>query len=175
MTKKVAIIITLSYLVYGCSTLNPQGVSLLHRLDQGAKLSAAKDMLKKGDIDRAIEILTRISTDKGMPGVTDEALFRLALIHLGNGMDDERLAKAQKALEQLHREYPGSLWAIQSSGIQEFIARARSAFENSREMRRQIKDLQNLNMHLSEENKKLRLNIEQLKTLDLELEQRQRP
>lgn len=172
--RKVVIIVALSYLVSGCATLNLQGTSLMHQLNQRSKLSSAKEMLRKGDEDAAIKLLTQISADKGAPGITDEALFRLALIHLGNGMENDELAKAQKALERLRREYPASLWAIQSSGIPEFIARARPALENSRELRRQIKDLQNLNLYLTEENKKLQLNIEQLKTLDLELEQRQR-
>lgn len=172
---KVVIIVALSCVVSGCTTLNLQGTSLLHQLNQRSKLSSAKEMLRKGDENSAIKLLSQISADKGVPGITDEALFRLALIHLGNGMENDSLAKAQKTLELLRKEYPTSLWTIQSSGIPEFIARARPALENSRELRRQIKDLQDLNLYLTEENKKLQLNIEQLKTLDIELEQRQRP
>lgn len=158
-----------------CATMNMSGNPVLYRFNQSSKLSSAIDMLKEGEEDAAIKLLVEISSGKGVPGVTDEALFRLGLLYLGNDSEIEGVYKAQKTLGWLRREYPKSLWAAQSSGLLEFLVKARPALENSMELRRQIKNLKDLNLYLTRENKKLLLNIEQLKTLDLELEQKARP
>ena len=82
------------------------------------------------------------------------------------------MAQTYKRLERLQKEYPSSSWARTAWPLMEFL-------ETGEELRRQNRNLKNLNQSLTKENKELHqnikeqnLNLERLKNLDLELEQK---
>ena len=153
--KYIFLILLLS-LPYGCA-------GTLHNFNQQSKLASAKDLLKHGKRLPAIKLLKEITDEKGVPDVTDEAMFRLAIIYLSSSPDAEKLDNSRKLLERLEREYPASLWALQSYPLLEMIIRIRLERDFKSETHQEIE-------HLKRENKKLKLSIERLKTLDIELE-----
>ena len=153
---KFIFLIFLLSLLYGCA-------GTLHDLNQQSKLESAKDLLKHSKRAPAVNLLKEISNGKGVPDVTDEAMFRLAIIYLSSSPEAEKLDNSRKLLERLQREYPDSLWALQSSPLLELIIRIRLERDFKTEMHQEIE-------HLKSENKKLKLSIERLKTLDIELE-----
>lgn len=136
----------------GCAAGQKQDSSPFYRYSQGRKLASAVNRLGEGNASAAAAILTRICNEKGVAGVTDEALFRLSLLQL-NPHNDRDAHTALRTLERLHREYPDSPWAVQSSSLEELLGRTRG---------------------LKEQNRELRQNIQKLKRLDLELEQKNR-
>ena len=102
-----------------------------------------------------------------MPDVTDEALFRLALLSLReNG--DKGFQRSQTLLERLAGKYPDSIWTRQSAPLLSHLAEVRVL----RNRQRGLKTMKELNLSLSRDNRELRQSLEQLKQLDLELEQR---
>lgn len=99
-------------------------------------------------------------------GVTDEALFRLALHNL-RGNSREGSAKAQHLLNRLAKEYPQSSWNLWGQSINDLL-------DTLNDQRRLISNLRNQNQTLSKETKELHQTIERLKSLDLELEKKNR-
>lgn len=160
ISRTFIIFISLIALFNGCAVLNA--------IDQRSTLSSATEMIKKGEDDVAVVLLEEICSEKGVKGITDEAMFRLGLLYLDHKTRAEGLTKAHNILERLHKEYPESEWTIQALPLLKFLKETRS-------MRRKIEELEESNTSLLKENKKLNLDIEKLKTLDLELEQKQGP
>lgn len=152
---------------FGCSSIGTLNQNYMYSLNQRSKLESAKDMLSQGKKEPAINLLSEISNGKGVPGVTDEALFMLALIYLNSSQDVEKSLYSQELLSRLQREYPASLWALQSSPLLGLLIKTRRERESKVGIYQEIKGLKL-------ENKKLKLNIERLKTLDLDLEERSR-
>jgi len=89
--------------------------------------------------------------------VTDEALFRLALLNLKDD-SNKSLLRAQSLLDRLSEKYPASLWTRQSAQLHAYLRRRQREQKSQKE--------------LSRDNRELRQNLERLKQLDLELEQR---
>ena len=172
-------------LLTGCATTGSGG-NLLTRLTEGRRLSEAIDHLEKGNLDTAATILEGITKQAGVSGVTDEALFRLAIIRLQNNTNGASQTTA--LLERLIRDYPGSPWTKQGVPLLEYV----SSIDDARKLARNLKILnlsltrdnkelrttnQNLgkeNKDLAKENKELHQNIEKLKHLDIELEKKSR-
>lgn len=152
---------------FSCSSIGILNQNYMYSLNQRSKLESAKDMLSQGKKEPAINLLSEISNGKGVPGVTDEALFMLALIYLNSSQDVERSLYSQELLNRLQREYPASLWALQSSPLLGLLIKTRRERESKVGIYQEIKGLKL-------ENKKLKLDIERLKTLDLDLEERSR-
>lgn len=152
---------------FGCSSIGTLNQNYMYSLNQRSKLESAKDMLSQGKKEPAINLLSEISNGKGVPGVTDEALFMLALIYLNSSQDVEKSLYSQELLSRLQREYPASLWALQSSPLLGLLIKTRRERESKVGIYQEIKGLKL-------ENKKLKLDIERLKTLDLDLEERSR-
>lgn len=159
----------------GCAPVRKVVTDIRQRSAQEEKLSLAVELIARGRIDNAAVLLDAIIIEKPVRGVTDEALFRLALLRLPSEPRTGDIAKATKLLDQLQRDYPDSPWAHQALPLSDFIAEIPARIEAAGELRRQIKSLRDLNLSLTRENKELRLNLEKLKTLDLELERKLKP
>lgn len=178
MTRTILTIPLLLILLSGCATTGPGG-SLLTRLSEGRRLSEAIDHLEKGNLDAAATALETITRQPAVSGITDEALFRLALIRLPNGKDGSSQTTA--LLERLIRDYPGSPWTKQGVPLLEYVSSIDDARKQARNLRilnlslnRDNKELRATNQNLVRENKELHQNIEKLKHLDIELEKKSR-
>jgi outer membrane protein assembly factor BamD (BamD/ComL family) len=121
-------------------------------------LESAKKLLRENKVSAATNVLESICSAKGVPGVTDEALFRLGLLYLDAGQGKSEITQAQQILERLIKEYPSSSWRNHAASLIELIAT----------LNRRIRYLKGENLSLSKENRELRLNIEKLKIIDIE-------
>lgn len=127
------------------------------------QLEQSAAMLAAGDSDGAARILNAIVGAPSAPGVTDEALFRLALLSLSPGLDKPAAAQGQQLLKRLGKDYPKSPWTALAGPVSELINVAE-------ELKRQNKSLKGTNQSLTKEVGELNRNIDRLKRLDLELE-----
>lgn len=160
----------------GCGTIGRLGGMFESKPERTAKVpdqehdfATALEFLRKGHTQQARAALERVVEAPPFGGVTDEALFRLALLHIDdNGGKDSTRTKS--LLERLKSEYPKSIWTRQSAPLVAYLAGAGTVRDRDRE----IKTLRQLNLSLSRDNKELRQSIEQLKALDMELEQKNR-
>lgn len=165
MTKIVPFILLV--LLNGCAVLSPGDGGIIGRFSQSRELSRATGLLESGDRGEAARVLSAICNSSGVPGVTDEALFRLALLSLRPVTDREGDLHALQLLKRLKKEYPASPWTAQAGQLTEMLATVE-------EMRRQNRNLKTLNQSLTNEVNELNNSIEQLKRLDLELEKKHR-
>ena len=106
--------------------------------------------------------MAAISAEQGVPGVTDEALFRLSLLRLGSVQDKNVVFQTKHNLERLQKEYPASSWTPLASSLAEFI-------DSDDDVRLQARKLKDLNGALTKENRDLHTSIEKLKNLELEM------
>jgi predicted RNase H-like nuclease (RuvC/YqgF family) len=111
-----------------------------------------------------------------MPGVTDEALFRLTLLYLGNGLDNDKdlLQLAQQNIGRLRKEYPSSSWTGMVAPVADLLTTVAELRRQNQNCKTQNQGLSRENQSLSKETQELRQNIEKLKRLDLELEQKRK-
>ena len=140
---------------------------LMQRYSGSKQLTQAGEMLRKGDTRGAAKTLGAIITGPSVPGVTDEALFRLALLTLNPGVEKPASEKGQQLLRRLGKEYPRSQWTLLAAPVSELI-------DVAEEHKRQNKALKGTNQALTKEINELSKSIEQLKRLDQELEQKAR-
>jgi hypothetical protein len=187
--KKSFLIIFLALEMSGCATLTKPGGVLYHS-SQKVKLSRAVTLLEQGKTMAAAELLAAICADPGVPGVTDEALFRLSLLQLESNQEKNGTIKAQNNLERLQKEYPSSSWTPLASSLSEFLSTTddvrqqnrkfeelnlsltkeqRVFKEQKRSLAKENSDLKEQNLSLTKENLELRQGIEKLKALELEL------
>jgi FtsZ-binding cell division protein ZapB len=141
----------------GCSTLKT-GESL-----QPVTLAKATQLLEAGDRPGAAAAFTAVTEGSKEPGVTDEALFQLALLSLRPATDKDGNAQSLLLLKRLKKEYPNSRWAAQSAQLADMLA-------GIEELKRQNRSLKKSNQSLTNEVNELNRNIKQLKKLDQELE-----
>jgi cell division protein FtsB len=158
--KEFFIFVALAVGLNGCAGMQTKDHGLAFNKSQGKKLDLAKRLIAENKASSATETLVGICSTKGVPGVTDEALFRLALLYLGTGQGKNEVAQAQQTLEKLQKEYPSSSWKTHAASLTGLIAT----------LNRKIRYLKGENVSLSRENRELRLNIEKLKILDMEQE-----
>lgn len=147
----------------GCAGLWGQSSGFATYSSQARDLSEAKRLIAKGDNEAARRLLNDVATAPGVAGVTDEALFRLAILSL----EKENDTQAVQALKHLQKDYPKSRWSMQAAPLADYLTRVD-------ELKRQNKNLRNQNQTLLKENKELLQNIDKLKRLDLELEKKNR-
>lgn len=129
--------------------------------------ATALQYIKKGNEYSARGQLERVINGPKLSGITDEALFRLAIFNLRDE-DSKGEANARKLLERLLREFPKSIWSYQADPLLEYI-------QDTADLRarlHELKGLRNQNLSLSRDNKELRQSIEKIKNLDMELEQK---
>ncbi len=129
--------------------------------------AGALQYLRSGNEAAARDLFERTVDAPPLIGVTDEALFRLALLNLrDDGGKGE--SRARTLLSRLIREFPASIWARQASPLADHLQEVLTLRAGQRE----LKNLRNQNLSLSHDNKELRQSIERLKQLDMELEQK---
>lgn len=163
MNKRAVLFVVIS-LCSGCASTgkNHQG-NLVQRYTAARQLEQADEMLEKGDRAGAAKALHAVVSAPAVPGVTDQALFRLALLTLKPGLERSASAQAQQFLKRLAREYPKSPWTAQADHLNDLI-------EVADDLRRQNKSLKGSNQSLTKEINDLNNNLERLKKLDQELE-----
>ena len=187
--KRSAILLLVLSLSFGCATPPHQGekgekiekvekteksAGFLQHYTEKRRLASAVALLEKGDVTGSTRVMEEICSGVPVPGVTDEALFRLALLSLKPNGDRPVSAQGHHYLKRLKKEYPSSPWTLQAAPIAELIG-------SVEELRRQNKNYRSSNQSLTKEvnelNKnisELSKNIEQLKHLDLEIEKNTR-
>lgn len=157
-TSLLILYITLIWVLSGCAVMYP--------IKQRSTLSSATEMMKNGEGNAAVVLLEEISSQNGVPGITDEAMFRLGLLYLDQKPRATGLTQARNILERLNKEYPGSEWNIMAAPLLKFLKETTST-------QRKLEELKETNISILKENKKLKIDIEKLKTFDLELERKQ--
>ena len=179
--RKLVTTILLALGLSACATLNIGDNQYTFHQNQEKKLAVAVKLQKEGKLPAAVESLKALCAERGVPGVTDEALFRLSMLYLNDGLDNDKdsMQLAQHYIERLRKEYAYSSWAGMATPVTELIS-------TTAELRRQAQHIKNQNQTLSKENQalskenqalaketqELRQSIEKLKRLDLELEQK---
>jgi hypothetical protein len=128
------------------------------------QLNKAKELIRDDNDGAARKLLLGIGAGKSIAGVTDEALYHLGFLTLKGESEASGYPQTRQIMERLIDTYPESVWAMEATALMDLIAK----------VRRQIKTLKESNMSLMRENKELRLNIDKLKSLDMELEQKSR-
>jgi outer membrane protein assembly factor BamD (BamD/ComL family) len=135
--------------------------------DQERRFAGALVYLRAGNEQAARNLLEQVVEDPPLEGVTDEALFRLALLSLRDE-SSKGATRAQELLERLNNEFPRSMWNRQASPLGAYLAGVKAL----RDRQREVKTLKERNYSLSRDNREMRQSIERLKSLDLELEQK---
>ncbi len=130
--------------------------------------------MQSGKDEAARELLQKISSEKSIPGVTDEALFHQGLLSLRNEHETGGYPQTRQLLERLIHDYPGSVWAVQAAPLNDLLMAYWQSEISLIKARRQIKGLEKSNNSLTRENKEMHLNIEKLKSLEQELGQKSR-
>lgn len=171
-------------LLGGCTLLKVAGVA-----PGQDKLAEAVQQLEKGNETAAAKLLENIcTTGRPVEGITDEALFRLSLLQLRKNDDPEIMHVIQKRLAKLQTDYPDSQWSRMSWPLTDYITRmevVKSELRGTRQknsaLSREIRELTTANQqlqgsvqNLTRENREINQRIEKLKSLDLELEKKNR-
>ena len=151
----------------GCAALRSSEGGIMERFSQARNLAAADSLLEAGDRAGAARLLTKVVDAGNYPGITDEALFTLALLDLRQAAEHDSNAKALQLLKRLVKEYPASPWTQRSRQLLELLT-------GVDDLRRQVRNLKSSNQSLSGEVKELNRNVDQLKRLDQELEKQRR-
>ena len=172
--KKLAPLFLALSLCFGCATTPPgeKSAGFLQHYSESKRLAAAVALLGKGDHAGAIKALEALCSGGSVPGVTDEALFRLALLTLKPSAERPASPQGHQLLRRLKKEYPSSPWTAQAAPLVELIGSAD-------ELKRQNRGYHNTNQSLTREVSELKKNInelneniEQLKHLDQEIEKK---
>lgn len=130
------------------------------------QLISAKCQIALGEYGKSGKILEEMISRPTEAGITDEALFQLAVLNLTTNTR-EGSTKSYHLLQRLIKEYPRSHWAHLGQPLLELL-------DNLAEQRRQISSSKNQNQSLAKEIKELHQTIDRLKSLDLEMEKRSR-
>ena len=165
-------------LVSGCASFQVKEVRV-QRSPQSINLARAHALLKSGDKAGAVRALTAVTDAEGVTGITDEALFRLALLNIHPVADSGDNLLSINLLNRLNKEYPRSSWSVQSgplidllAGAEELERQVKSLKSQNQTLRSQNQTLRSQNQTLGSEVNELNRNINQLKQLDQELEKR---
>lgn len=142
----------------GCAAFTNRSASVSERCLAEGLLS-----LHSGNLRLAHELFECAVSEPPVDKITDEALFRLALLQLGED-GSKAVPRAQALLERLRKEYPGSPWTHQAAPLTTWLAGTKVGRDRDREHVNQ----------LILENRELRQNIERLKDLDLEIEKKRK-
>ncbi|NVN92277.1 MAG: hypothetical protein HXX11_16970 [Desulfuromonadales bacterium] len=163
----IAVIMVMAMLGTGCGVKMQSSSLKLMVPEQERTFAGALEFLKAGKEQQARESLDKVVAAPSITGITDEALFRLALLYIRD--EAGRMpARTQSLLERLENEFPRSIWTRQAAPLVSYLA----SIKFPRDKQRELKTLKDLNLSLSRDNRELRQTIERLKSLDIELEQK---
>ena len=152
----------------GCGMLRSKPLpETVAAVEQERRFAGALQYLMQGNEQEAEGLLEQVVAGRTLPGVTDEALFQLALLHLREE-GEKGDAHAQAELTRLKKEFPRSIWTRQAAPLTAYLAGVGAL----RESQRELKTVRERNQSLIRDNKELRQSLERLKDLDLELEQK---
>jgi len=165
--RKVLTLILAASLCAGCATTKKGESGFIERYDRSRKLAQAVELMKKGNTTAAARELNAICSSVAVPGVTDEALFRLALLSLKPSAERPVSGQSQQLLKRLRKEYPASPWTVQAAQLNDLL-------NLTEELKQQNRGLKATNQSLAKEVNEYSKIIKQLKALDLELEQNRR-
>lgn len=132
----------------------------------GQQLMTAKSQMALGEYGKSGKIFEEMIARPAEAGITDEALFQLALLNL-TANNREGTSKSYHLLQRLIKEHPRSAWAHLGQPLIELL-------DNLAEQRRQIAAIKNQNQSFGKEIKELHQTIDRLKSLDLEMEKKSR-
>ncbi len=163
----------LAIAVTGCASSRPPAGMPYSEL-QRQKLSAAVRILEAGDVTEAGNMLATICEETAVPGVTDEALFQLALLRLRFEAEKDEPDSARPMLERLRDEFPASVWTRQAVALLGLMESRNALLRANHDLKIQNLSLSSENEALSREAKELLERLERLKSLDVELERRSR-
>lgn len=158
--KKYCYILMLltALLISGCVTLEQIKKS---RTEQEQYLTKGMQLLQDGNVNQARNQLERVVAAAPQANVTEEALFRLALLNINNEAA-KGPSRTLELLERLKKEYPYSSWTHLSAPLLVYIPATRISYEKEREQ----------NIILQRENRELRQSNERLKNLDIEMDKK---
>lgn len=165
--NKLTIFMAAMLALCGCTTT---GVSGNYAQDQKRKLMLAQNLLEDNRVAVARDILTTISNEPGVLGVTDEALFRLALLNLEAGDQKIATGKSGRNLDKLIKYYPTSSWKNHAVTLKGMLDTYDGTVDEKTDLEKTARSLRNSNQALTRELKELRQDMERLKNLELELE-----
>lgn len=176
--KRAAGYLIIGLMLAGCSHIPFHGFNGSATGSYRNKLEAATSALEGGKTKQATTLLKDICAHSSIPGVTDEALFRLSLLQLSDEESDSDHAPPRKLLARLKKEFPRSQWTTLSRPLLELLddmEELRSQNQNLRIINsREMKNIKGLNESLIKQNRDLQQTIERIKALDLELERKGR-
>jgi uncharacterized protein YceK len=162
----------------GCATIQKDNS---YAEEQQIKLILAKMQLQNNQTPAAKKTLSEIATQPPVAGVTDEALFRLALLNLETGQQQIVTDKSGKDLVTLLNKFKSSSWRPHATTLIGLIDTYDSTLQEKAELEKTLKNLKSSNASLTKENldlKKenldLKQDMEKLKKLDLELEMKKK-
>ena len=163
--KQLLLTTLLLLVLAGCATVKEMPTGSDHKVPS-QKLSTALHELEKDRRVADIPILEDLVAEPGIKGVTDEALFRLSVLNLFQEEKDG-LVTSIGYLERLRHEYADSSWTQQSKPLLDLLNSVAA-------LKKQNRNLRNVNNSLSKENKELHQSIKRLKNLDLQMERKSR-
>lgn len=168
-------LIILALGISGCATPKTRREPS-YRSDQEWKLARAVTLQEEGNRSAAAQVLTHISTEPAVQGVTDEALFRLALLHLRPDLGVDGMTESEAELKRLMKVYPSGSWTSPAAKLVEVIDAERESLKREGRLKKSIGSLtqengrlKELNLTLTRDNNELRQTIQKLKDLELEL------
>ena len=160
MKKQVFLIVTGSLLT-GCAAITDHWPGAAGY--QVRRSAPGVRELTAGDTAGSVRVMKRASEGRGVSGVTDEVLFRLALLSLRPNRDALVSKRGRLLLKRLKKEYPYSPWTAQAAQLIELIRLVD-------EVSLQNKELKSAKESLAKEVDGLKHSIQQSKYLDMELE-----
>lgn len=165
MNPLLCLTLFISILVQGCvAHTKPE---MWSEGDAKEKLNNAVTLQTQGQTVQATKAMESVIAAKPVTGITDEALFRLAMLYLNEGSNKNGYSNAHSLLERLKREFPASAWTKLSAPLLELLT-------SHEELLRQYRSIKSQNQTIQRENKELHHSIDRLKKLDIELERKKR-
>jgi uncharacterized protein YceK/cell division protein FtsB len=162
----------------GCATIRKEDPNVR---EQKQRLILAKLLLETNNTEAAKRTLTNITTEPPVAGVTDEALFRLALLNLEAGQQKIATDQSGKDLVTLLGKFSSGPWSAHATTLKGLIDAYDITLQEKAELERTVKNLKSSNaslakenVSLTKENLELRQDMEKLKKLDLELEMKKK-
>ena len=160
MRKRILLVIAASFFT-GCATSDNWQLGWQHT--GPTTLTPAVRKLAAGDAPGAAQVLKKVCAKRSVSGVTDEALFRLALLSIKPTPATPISKRGRQLLLRLKKEYPASPWTSQAAPLLDLI-------KVIDEITRQNQDLRADREELTGKISELEDNIKQLENLEVELE-----